>query len=223
MLDMYLPPYDRLPRRHWLTAAPLRLHGTPTADPITLHTVQTEGAYNELRMGHLTGDRQHADPVFVEAYEWLTGEMNDRLPTSGNGIVWAWARINHRELISGLRRDRGQVLLTLRIPRNRVLLSHFGDWHMVLNRGIHTPVRPGETIDQWWARAEPIGDDFHNHLTAAGANNTTIRDWPSDLYEEAATSWRHIFNPDTWEPTAPVQATLHHLTPDDVVRAVRIR
>jgi hypothetical protein len=64
----------------------------------------------------------------------MYGQMDARLPTFGDGAIWLWARIRRQELVELCGLAPGRVLLTCRVPRERVLLSHFGDWHAVLNR-----------------------------------------------------------------------------------------
>src|SRR5690606_2995627 len=73
---------------------------------------------------------------FAESYEWMHGQMNARLPTTGEGIVWLWARISRRHLSESCRLGRDDVLLTVEIPRARVLLSDFEEWHTVLNKSL---------------------------------------------------------------------------------------
>ena len=55
--------------------------------------------------------------------------MAARLPTKGNAAVWFWAQIRRQELVELSKESPEEVLLTCRVPRERVLLSQFGDWH----------------------------------------------------------------------------------------------
>ena len=60
---------------------------------LLLHTVQTTEAVDALIItGTLRPDPALADPDFAEAYQWMLGQMNERLPTSGDGALWLWAR-----------------------------------------------------------------------------------------------------------------------------------
>lgn len=210
-------------RRPLRWAPPFRLGLDPEGEPLRLYTVQTADALEELvRSGLLSGGRAFWEPDFVDAYAWLLEEMSTRLPTEGTGMVWCWARIRRRDLVRQLGLARGQVLLTLEVPRKRALLHPFGDWHSVLNRCLHHPGRPGESIDDWERRTRPASDDFWDRLEAAGCREAPFTAWPPDLYAEATSSWRQLFEATTWDACETVQATLHEIRVEDVVRAIRI-
>ncbi|WP_416779510.1 DUF3841 domain-containing protein [Microbacterium lacticum] len=105
------------------------------ADVLLLHTIQTSAAVDELRKNGVLRPRpEHTASEWPEAYAWMVRMMGERLPTSGSTAVWLWARIRRYDLISNCRRavvpgQEPQVLLTCRIPRERVLLSQFDEWH----------------------------------------------------------------------------------------------
>ena len=64
-----------------------------TASRLLLHTFQTEDAFEELlSTGQLLPDPDLAEPLFADAYAWMFREMDRRLPTSGDGALWFWAR-----------------------------------------------------------------------------------------------------------------------------------
>lgn len=191
---------------------------------LRLETVQTYAAYEVLAStGLLHGDPDLAEPEFTGAYAWLSAEMQRRLPSVGHsGMIWAWARIGRRELLKGLRRAPGDVLLTLEVPAERVLLHGFGDWHAVLNRCLLVPEQPGETIDEYWRRTESTLDDFDRRVSEAGVRHAWGADWPAELRRDVEASWGLIFDPDSWHPSIAVQATLREVRASDVVRAVRI-
>lgn len=195
----------------------------PGAATLTLHTVQHFDAYAEMLATGVMKPRRWADEDdFAEAYEWMLRNMDERLPSSGSGILWCWAKIRRRDLVRTCRLARGEVLMTCRVPRERVLLSEFFDWHCVLNRSLHVPQRLGEDSDTFWARAEPLIDDLHARATAAGLPTQSLRGWPSELRGELEDSWTGIFDPTAWNDRSSVQATVHEIHLADVVRAVRI-
>lgn len=76
---------------------------------------------------------------FADPYRWMLDQMELRLPTRGPSALWFWAKRRRKDLIRSIRYWGGDVLLTCRIPRERVLPSHFSDWHQVPRR----PLRPG--------------------------------------------------------------------------------
>lgn len=110
------------------------------ADVLLLHTIQTAAALEELlTKGILWPDPALAESSWPDAYEWMCLMMAPRLPTSGEAALWLWARIGRVDLVGSCRRARGEVLLTCRVPRKRVLLSHFDEWHAVLNANVPHP------------------------------------------------------------------------------------
>lgn len=97
--------------------------------------MQSEAAFDELcSTGRIVPNTALADPGKAGAYSWLYRQMNTRLPTSGNGALWFWAKIRRGDLINQCGWSNGGVLLTCRVPREHVLLSQYDDWHQVLNK-----------------------------------------------------------------------------------------
>jgi hypothetical protein len=196
------------------------------ADRLLLHTVQSANAFGTLcATGVLRPDPALADPLFMDSYEFMYRQMAARLPTSGNGALWLWARTTRKDLVSCCRRSRGKVLLTCRVPRERVLLSNEVEWHHVLNRGLgEMPKLPGESGDDAFARWEKASDAFEARLEAARVERlaTPVRDWPADLKDEIERSWERIFDRGSYGPHEFWQATVHALHADDVVEAARI-
>lgn len=119
-------------------------------------------------------------------------------------------------MIEEARRTRGDVLLTVRVPKERVLLSDFDAWHSPLTRFPHVASKPGESFAEWETRFELAHNDWDSRV--APWRNTPNAEGPHDLRTELEHSWQGIFNLNsTW-----VQATVHELSLGHVVRAVRI-
>lgn len=199
--------------------------GDLEADPLTLWTFQSEAAYRTLAATSvLEGDPALADEDLGHAYPWMKLHADSRLPTDGPGLLWLWPTTTCRSLIDQARHAPGDVLLTVRMPRSHVLLSEFDDWHTPLNNGFHVAPKLGESDEAWWARAEPIIDDWYDRLDSAGAERVPGRDqWPARLREEAERSWEAILDPDTWRPGAHLQAVAHAIHAEQVTAAVRVR
>lgn len=215
-----LPRYDRLPRRTPLVAAPWMAKPVLDGDTLTLITLQTPGAYEVLqRDGVLHGDPVLGDPDFAEGYSWMARQMKERLPTSGDGMLWLWARTRRRDLLDDLRHARGDVLLTVRVPRERALLSDFCDWHQVLNHAINVAPLPGESDEQWEARFDIERGAWDERTRPY--DGVPFDEWPHDLRAETEASWDAIFDLNLVPPHRPIQATVHELRAQDVVRAVR--
>lgn len=197
---------------------------------MVMHTFQTAAAYEELlASGVLDGERDHWEQHFVDAYDWMQTEMAQRLPTAGDGIVWLWAATTRRELLAEARRSRRDVLLTVQMPREHVLLSDFNTWHCVLNSTLLIAADPTTPYPEWTRRHDVAWDEWSDRTHAYV--NAPISAWPSAERRELEASWRAIFDPatwfdshdgHTWRPTQHIQATAHRITVDEVIRAVRI-
>lgn len=173
--------------------------------------------------GTLRPDPALVDADFGDAYEWMSAQMRNRLPTIGNGALWLWAQTTREHLVSCCRQARGQVLLTCHVPRDRVLLSHFDGWHSVLNRGLGWLARlPGESEDEASARWEKASDELAARLEHAGVRAAPVRDWPAALRAEIERSWECIFDRSNYGRHEIWQATVHALYAEDVVEVVRI-
>ena len=148
-------------------------------------------------------------------------QMERRLPTRGEAALWLWAKIRREDLLHLCGAYKGQVLLTCRIPRERVLLSHYGDWHSVLNAFPNYRDLPGETEEAADARIDALHDNFWERVKAARVDPDDLTDWPADLRDELEATWEIIFDPVWYGRTAYWQATVHELRIEDVVEAVR--
>ena len=193
-----------------------------SAPALLLHTVQAAEALEEiLATGRLVPDPANASPDYTQAYAWMLRQMGHRLPTTGEAAVWLWAKIRRADLVEHCRAHSGQVLLTCRIPRERVLLSHYGDWHSVLNGFPNYRDLPGESEEDADARIDALHEDFYARMDAAGADHADLSGWPPELRAELEATWEMIFDPARYGRAAYGQATVHRLRADDVVEAVR--
>ena len=148
-------------------------------------------------------------------------QMEQRLPTRGDAALWLWAKTRRDDLVLQCSALKGHVLLTCRVPRERVLLSHYGDWHSVLNAAPNYRELPGESAEEADARIEALHDDFFARVEAAGVEPQDLSDWPADLRAELEATWDSIFDPANYGRAASWQATVHELRAEDVVEAVR--
>lgn len=136
--------------------------------------------------------------------------------------MWLWARTTRSNLVGDCRQARGEVLLTVGVPRERLLLlSHFDDWHSVLNRLVAVPLLPGESYRGWSTRFEGIRDAWDERVRAY--RDPPIDEWPVGLRGDLEESWLSILDPAAWGPGTPcVQATAHELHAHQVVHVSRI-
>ena len=197
------------------------------SDALLLHTIQAREAFEQLQSaGIFRPGREHAATEWPEAYEWMNRMMADRLPTTGDVAVWLWARIRRYDLVANCRRAarsaEPQVLLTCRIPRERVLLSQFDEWHSALNSALAVPMEPGESEESFESRYSELTDAFLARLEAANVRNSPISEWPADLRAEAERSWECIFDRQRFDRRSYWQATVHEIRAEDVTDAVTI-
>jgi hypothetical protein len=194
------------------------------APVLLLHTLQSEDAFEELLFtGRIAPDPARFEPDFADAYAWMFRQMDQRLSTQGDGALWLWAKIRRQDLLSNCSRSRGKVLLTCRVPRKRVLLSEFNDWHRVLNGSPNVLPLPGECDDAYGDRLHALLDDFFARVRATGVRDDAVNTWPEDLRQEIEASWESIFEPANYESTSYWQATVHELHAEDVTGAVRFK
>ncbi|PZF75815.1 hypothetical protein DK847_16465 [Aestuariivirga litoralis] len=115
---------------------------------LRIYTFQTAAALDALqRNGVLSCIREilkehsellgtsGADPRKWNAYDWMVEQMHAQPGLSGGAYpVWAWIK---RPSLTGKerRRHRGQFLITAIVPRKRLLISDYDQWHNCLNGG----------------------------------------------------------------------------------------
>jgi hypothetical protein len=172
--------------------------------------------------------RDEFDEGMLAAYAWLGQEMDQRCtlrrPPEARFPVWAWhtwygTRRRKPDLrFSDVRAHAAaepQVLLTLEIPDEVVLLSDFDAWHHVLNR--------------WYLDTESETDNFEGRCKAAGLNaysGATLAD--AALEQERAKTWQAVFELGKVRDIlkakpeqVSTQATFWEIRPEYVLEAVR--
>lgn len=96
---------------------------------ITVYTLQHADALKlAVSRGYLTGDNDKhlKESDFVEQYDWMRDQMKTRIPDfSGDYPIWC-----HLGTISP---TFTKVCIKARVPRKRILLSHYHRWEEVLN------------------------------------------------------------------------------------------
>lgn len=216
---------SRPPTRPWWLAperTPDQRIDTPA---ITIHSVQSRAAYDVLaRGGVLRPDPCSSDdPALTAAYDWMRRRAADLLPTSGDWLLWGWARTTRRDLVRAASRARGDVLLTARVPREHALLSHVDDWHAVVNANPAMGWIDGESDAAYAQRVQAAYDDLESRLEAAGLSILDpISDWPTEVRRDVEATWECIFDVHAYPSHHHLQAVVHELRPHQVVRAVRI-
>lgn len=152
------------------------------------------------------------DPEYQEAYAWMRGQMGRRIPAyQGHDPWWAYdypPDLRHYRYRAGEPGSQ-QVRLALSVPRERVLLSAYGDWHHVLS-GDYLP--PSQNPDKRLQESEAWERQFEALITAGEAPRIT--ETSRTLLEE---SWERIFDVEELRNTNTIQATFERLDLLDVV------
>jgi len=132
-------------------------------------------------------------PGIKLAYDWLCDEMVEQgllRPAPSVYPIWAWYRymgekkpkpdLRH-SAYKNCRCDERQVLLTLDVPDDEVLLHDYEAWHYPLN--------------YFYLAAQRVSDRFERHCKAAGFplySEVPLQD--NALHAEVQRSWRIIFD-----------------------------
>jgi len=140
-----------------------RLIDMPADALVRIHTLQSDAGISAARQrGFFCGDRDAVETDwFLPAYEWMRDRMSERVPDfSGDLPVWAWARrpVIRRRRDPSLRETRTRI--TALVPRRRILVSCFHDWHECLNG---MPITYSEEEWNAYEKAFPIGDRCEEH------------------------------------------------------------
>ncbi len=178
---------------------------------MTLWKIESLTVWHKLQQESvLRARREHIDADFLNAYDWLRGQMTPRIgPPPEPDVYPMWAyfqfasatkrRPDLRRISSGYSRDQTMVLVELGVEESRVLLSDYHDWHYVLN-------------DQYF----PVSLDDFESFASANHDEETAR-------QLKLRSWPRIFDLDFRAPevTSPrdektIQATFWELRLEDV-------
>lgn len=132
-------------------------------------------------------------PSIKMAYDWLCNEMVGRglcRPMPSVYPIWAWYRYMGEKkpkpdlrysAYKNRRSDEQQVLLTLDVPDDDVLLHDYEAWHYPLN--------------YFYLAAQRMSDRFERQCKAAGFplySEVPLQD--NTLHAEVQRSWRTIFD-----------------------------
>jgi hypothetical protein len=200
-----------------------------------LFTVQPRFVYDQLQRGEpfYAEPRKQSDHWLNEggqstlpAYDWLCEQMEQRgltRPASDVYPVWAWFQwagparrcpdLRNSQLKAWAKTER-QVLMTLEVPDNEVLLHDYEAWHFALN---------------YWHLARPrAGANFERRCQALGLSPYRQKPLPDQaLHAELVRSWQAILDLraaravlDTKVKDQIVQATFWRIEPPQLRRAV---
>lgn len=120
-----------------------------------LYTLQHKSVWETLvKEGEYMTDINYiCEPSFIEAYKWLNQVAYKYKPHwFGDRPVWCWTKrpdMRKQKFIFDKDKplEQDYVILTLEVPEQFILLTHFGLWHSVLNG---FPVSLNEPEDNQW-------------------------------------------------------------------------
>jgi hypothetical protein len=109
---------------------------------VKLYTIQPEFKLKEFeKTGILKSGDKIMEDSFLESYAWLENKMREILPLPEiecNHPLWSWFKYRGKRKpdlrFSGYS-NKGDVLyrIEFEIEDNKVLLTDFSDWHLILN------------------------------------------------------------------------------------------
>lgn len=179
----------------------------PDAERYVLWTVQNEQVYQDVldngvyrvspsRIIFPEDDSSYA--VCNHAYRWLSEQMRSRVAETDANIrypIWAWFKHQGKKHGKPDMRESGHgekgervVRLRLEIPKGRVLLSDYDDWHFALN--------------YWYlGNDEADSDAFDDELQRRGikfpelqALATSDDESVADIRKRIEDSWERMFD-----------------------------
>lgn len=155
------------------------------------------------------------DEDYRYAYEWMSAQMERRLPAPLPGApawpLWAWVRFNGFDVPPPHNRQDDHLVLTLDLPASDVLLSELDSWEHALGNCFLEDQRIG------WDKASAEWDDFYSKVEEAGLEQYMAR-YPDPLQRELEASWVLTF--EVRDSDERVQATFFSLQMENV-RSVR--
>ena len=150
-----------------------------------LWTIQPEKVFQEIQdTGVYRCDIEQSSKNWMMQYDWLVSEMKKRIGLPPSGVeypVWAWKSWQKGRIMPDLRAERWYYgrknhvffRLEIEIPDEKVLLSDFDAWGIILNedwlsdteeedRGIEkiykslSPAKQKEMLNENWQRVFDI-------------------------------------------------------------------
>lgn len=120
-----------------------------------LYTIQHLKVWETLEKNHKyeTDEAFICEENFRQSYEWLNQQAKKLIPQwTASRPVWCWVKKpdlrSYRFIFDTEKPGQEEyVLLTLEVPDQLILLSHFGLWHSVLNG---FPVARNQEEETYW-------------------------------------------------------------------------
>lgn len=100
-----------------------------------LWTIQTKQAWKVAQQrGYLVGDVAYVWEDFLSPYLWMMDQMKKRINFyTGEYPVWLWVKRPDLRCSGHLERGTQGILLEVELNPEKILLSDFDAWHIVLH------------------------------------------------------------------------------------------
>ncbi|WP_332650063.1 DUF3841 domain-containing protein [Lysinibacillus sp. 54212] len=97
------------------------------------YTIQSKAAYEQaVKTGTLSTSKDYVCEDFLSPYDWMIGQMKDRIGHRGTYPIWLWTEkrdLNDEALLPS---GTSGVQIEVELPIEQVLMSDFMAWHIVL-------------------------------------------------------------------------------------------
>lgn len=113
---------------------------------LTLWTIQTEEKWNQMKsLGYLRAEESFIEPSWIEPYSWIEKMMKQRVGPPPEGVkhpIWTWRSYGGFGRMPDLRRGahlgKGEsgVRIKFEYDSDKILLTDFDDWHIVLTDSV---------------------------------------------------------------------------------------
>lgn len=172
-----------------------------------LWTIQPIEAIKEIEnKGYYSTNIEEIDLDFIKSYDWIVEKMKNTIGDAPEGIkypLWAWHTYNGKHQRPDFRNSgyakRGSNLccIEFEIEENKVLLSDFDSWHIVLNNGFYF--------------------DFENEKESSKKYENILKLPKEEQQKEKVKTWDKVFiNKENLSNTNYIQATFWKLEKEKI-------
>ena len=169
-----------------------------------LWTIQPEKVFEEIQTkGFYHCDIEQTSKNWLMQYDWLVSQMKKRIGLPPSGVkypVWAWKRWRKDRVMPDLRFERWNCgckgdkffRLELEIPDEKVLLSDFDAWGIILNEGLLSETEAEcEELRRIYKLLSPDKQKEMRNKNWQGVFDITAfeNDWCERGYSVQATFW----------------------------------
>jgi hypothetical protein len=170
-------------------------------------------------------------PEYARAYRWMSRQVAARAevpawfdPEAG-AMFWLWAHTTRKALVDQARSaalsDAAQVVLRVRIPKSRVVLSDFDDWHCVLNVFPVYDADERSAFEAAVAGGLDYASAFEETLEVSFGSRWRFDELDASTVAALEQTWQHclVERPRRWNAT---QGCVAHLELSDIIDIIEL-